>query len=67
MKDIFFEYPELLYLEFILVPMLLLYLYREFYGRKPFLYVSSVEPFRGGTSLFANITRHSFSEYWQLL
>lgn len=58
MKDIFFEYPELLYLEFILVPMLLLYLYREFYGRKPFLYVSSVEPFRGGTSLFANITRH---------
>lgn len=58
MKDMFFEYPELLYLEFILVPMLLLYLYREFYGRKPFMYVSSVEPFKGGASLFANISRH---------
>ena len=58
MEDIFFEYPQLLYLEFLLVPMLLLYLYREFYGRKPFMYVSSVEPFKGGRSVFANITRH---------
>lgn len=58
MSDIFFEYPKLLYFEFLLIPILLIYLYRELRGRKPYLSLSTVAPFKVKQSLLKNILRH---------
>ena len=46
----FFEYPNLLWLLLLLVPVVAIYIYREAKGRKPYLLVSSVTPWkhRGG-------------------
>lgn len=44
----FFEYPNLLYLEFILVPLIALYVYREFRNRTPYMVVSDITPYRTG-------------------
>ena len=54
----FFEYPQLLYLEFLLIPMILIYLYREFFGKKPFLSVSTISPFKSQQSIIKNLLRH---------
>lgn len=40
----FFEYPQLLYLEFILLPLLALYIWREIKGRTPSMTVSDIRP-----------------------
>lgn len=40
----FFEYPYLLYLEFILIPLLALYLWRELKGGSPYMVVSNATP-----------------------
>ncbi len=53
----FFEYPELLYLEFILIPMLLFYVYRQLRGRRTYLMLSSTAPFAKG-GLWTEISRH---------
>lgn len=42
----FFEYPHLLYLEFILIPLIALYVYRELRNRTPYLTVSDITPYR---------------------
>lgn len=55
MGNMFFEYPELLYLEFLLVPMIAIYLLREFRGKRPSMLVSTSLPFlsnRGGVKLW---------------
>ena len=46
----FFEYPDLLWLLLLLVPVTALYIYRQVKGRSPYLLVSSVTPWlhRGG-------------------
>ena len=44
----FFEYPNLLYLEFILVPLIALYVYRELRNRTPYMVVSDITPYRTG-------------------
>lgn len=44
----FFEYPHLLYLEFILIPLVALYVYRELRNRTPYLTVSDITPYRTG-------------------
>ncbi len=38
----FFEYPKLLYLELLLIPLVALYIYRELKGRAPSLQVSAI-------------------------
>lgn len=55
---IFFEYPKLLFLELILIPLIALYIYREIKGKSPFLMVSNVAPWRGKRSLKATVLRH---------
>lgn len=54
----FFEYPELLWLELLLVPLLLHYLYMEYKGRIPHVRVSSVLPWKGRGGYAARIARH---------
>ena len=46
----FFEYPDLLWLLLLLVPVVALYIYRQVKGRSPYLLVSSVTPwmYKGG-------------------
>lgn len=46
----FFEYPKLLWLLLLLVPVVAIYIYREAKGRHPYLLVSSITPwkYKGG-------------------
>lgn len=57
-NTLFFEYPNLLYLELILIPMLALYLLRELRGREPYLMVSSIAPYRSGRGVVKKVLRH---------
>ncbi|MCK9304399.1 MAG: VWA domain-containing protein, partial [Bacteroidales bacterium] len=43
----FFEYPDILWLELILVPMVALYVFREFRGSYPSLRLSTSAPWKG--------------------
>lgn len=43
----FFEYPNLLYLEFLLIPILALYIWREIKGSGPTIRISSTAPWSG--------------------
>ena len=54
----FFEYPALLYLELLLIPMVALYVYREIKGRDPVLMVSTSIPWKGAGSKLKKILRH---------
>lgn len=54
----FFEYPGILWLELLLIPLLLHYLYMELRGRNPHLRVSSVIPWKGHGGYVAKIARH---------
>lgn len=57
MGNIFFEYPNLLYGELVLVPMLAWYLWKQFKGRKPSLALSTTAPFQK-SSVKAVILKH---------
>jgi Ca-activated chloride channel family protein len=59
MDSIFFEYPDLLYLELLLVPMLAIYLYRELRRRNPSLTVSSVAPYKFKGNFISKLLRHA--------
>lgn len=55
----FFEYPSLLYLEFLLLPLIAWYIWREFRGRSPYLRVSDITPWAiGGNTFKSAILRH---------
>jgi len=54
----FFEYPGLLYLEFILIPLIALYLWREFKGASPSLRVSATGPWMGNGGRVKKMMRH---------
>ena len=54
----FFEYPDLLWLEVIPVLLVLLYLYRELRGRRPHLRVSNITPWKQGGFSMYSIFRH---------
>ena len=54
----FFEYPELLYLELLLVPMVALYLYRELKRKSPSLTVSSLSPYKYSGRQWSRVLRH---------
>ena len=58
MDSIFFEYPGLLYLEFLLIPMVGLNLLREMRRKNPSLTVSSAAPYRFKGNQFYRIFRH---------
>lgn len=58
MDSIFFEYPGLLYLEFLLIPMVGLYLLREMRRKNPSLTVSSAAPYRFRGNQLYKIFRH---------
>ena len=54
----FFEYPNLLWLLLLLVPVIAVYIYREIKGLTPYMLVSSIQPwqYRGGA--VKKILRH---------
>lgn len=54
----FFEYPNLLYLELILIPVIALYVWREIKGKHPSLIVSNSMPWIKKTKNFKSWTRH---------
>ncbi len=54
----FFEYPKLLYLELILIPVIALYIWREIRGASPVLNVSTLSPWRGSGGRFKKYLRH---------
>ena len=58
MDSIFFEYPGLLYLELLLIPMVGLYLLREMRRKNPSLTVSSAAPYRFRGNQLYKIFRH---------
>lgn len=57
-NTLFFEYPNLLYLELILIPLLAFYLYRELKGRKPYIIVPAIGPYKSGRGIIKKILRH---------
>jgi Ca-activated chloride channel family protein len=54
----FFEYPKLLWLLLLLIPLTALYLYRELKGRAPSLQVSSLDQWQYKPSWFKRALRH---------
>ena len=54
----FFEYPGLLYLELILIPLIALYVWREIRGASPSLRVASTAPWMGNGSKMKKMMRH---------
>lgn len=54
----FFEYPNLLWLLLLLVPVVAIYIYREVKGLSPYLLVSSVTPWLHKGGSFKKIARH---------
>jgi Ca-activated chloride channel family protein len=54
----FFEYPKILWLELLLIPIIALYIWREIRGQSPALTVSSVMPWSGPGGRFKRYFRH---------
>ncbi len=54
----FFEYPKLLWLLLLLVPVIIIYIYREIRGLRPYLLVSSITPWQYKSGRFKKIFRH---------
>ncbi|MEN6617881.1 MAG: VWA domain-containing protein [Rikenellaceae bacterium] len=54
----FFEYPNLLYLEFLLIPILVLYIWREKKGSGPTIRISSTAPWSGKGGVMKKALRH---------
>lgn len=54
----FFEYPKLLWLLLLLVPVVAIYIYREVKGLRPYLLVSSIAPWLHGGGGRKKIFRH---------
>jgi len=58
LSSIIFEYPKLLYLELILIPIIGYYIYKELKTRTPVLIVPSASPYMSKTSILEKIARH---------
>jgi len=54
----FFEYPKLLWLELLLIPLIALYIYRELKGRAPAMQVSNLKQWTYKPSWFKRALRH---------
>jgi Ca-activated chloride channel homolog len=57
-NSIFFEYPNLLYLELILLPLIAIYVYRELRGKGPSLLFPTLAPFDKNQGVFKRVARH---------
>ena len=57
-EKMFFEYPNLLWLLLLLVPLIALYVYREVRGLRPYMLVSSITPWRYKGGWFNRILMH---------
>lgn len=56
--ELFFEYKNLLYLELLLVPMILFYLFREYKGKQPVMRVSTIVPWKSSGGKVKKMLRH---------
>lgn len=56
--NMFFEYPDILYLEFLLIPILALYIWREIKGSEPTIRISSTAPWSGKGGRMKKSFRH---------
>ncbi|MDD2492095.1 MAG: VWA domain-containing protein [Bacteroidales bacterium] len=54
----FFEYPNILFLELLLIPVIAIYLWRELRGGSPSIRVSHSLPWRGEGGAFKKYARH---------
>ena len=54
----FFEYPNLLWLLLLLVPVVAIYILRELKGLRPYLLVSSVTPWKHKGGAVKKMARH---------
>ena len=54
----FFEYPELLWLLLLLLPVVAIYVYRQVKGLEPYLVVSSVTPWLHKGGSLKKVARH---------
>ena len=54
----FFEYPKLLWLLLLLIPVAALYIYREVKGLTPYMLVSSLQPWQYKGGGFKKFLRH---------
>ena len=54
----FFEYPDILWLEILPVALLALYVFREWTGRVPHMRVSTIIPWKKGSTLATEILCH---------
>ena len=54
----FFEYPKLLWLLLVLVPVIFLYIWREVKGKEPYLLVPVMTPWNYNAGWFKKIIRH---------
>ncbi|MDD4058077.1 MAG: VWA domain-containing protein [Bacteroidales bacterium] len=54
----FFEYPNILFLELLLIPIIAIYLWRELRGGSPSIRVSHSLPWRGEGGAFKKYARH---------
>ncbi len=54
----FFEYPNLLWLLLLLLPVVAIYIYREVKGRTPYMLVSSIMPWQHKGGGFKKVLRH---------
>lgn len=54
----FFEYPNLLWLLVLLVPVVAIYIYREVKGLRPYLLVSSASPWKSNGGVVKKAARH---------
>ncbi|MEF9985996.1 MAG: VWA domain-containing protein [Bacteroidales bacterium] len=54
----FFEYPKLLWLLLLLIPVVIIYIYREIKGLRPYLLVSTIAPWQQKSGTIKKIIRH---------
>lgn len=58
MNNMFFEYPSVLYLEFILIPMAAYYIWKQTGRKRPYVTVSTLAPVGKGAAGAAGFLRH---------
>ena len=58
MSDMFFEYPGLLYLELVLIPMAAYYVWKQLRRRRPYIAVSTTAPFGAAGQGLKGVLRH---------
>ena len=58
MNDFFFQYPSLLYLELLLIPMAALYVWRQLRKKRPYVVMSTTAPLSRKSAGAAGVLRH---------